>query len=57
MLITLQISSGSFGRKREIKGSSYLQGAVAWNLFDIDAKFADVETVETCLAYLVIFTK
>jgi nicotinamidase-related amidase len=27
-------------------------GAVAWNLFDIDAKFADVETVETCVAYL-----
>jgi nicotinamidase-related amidase len=27
-------------------------GAVAWNLFDIDAKFADVETVDTCLDYL-----
>lgn len=27
-------------------------GAVAWNLFDIDAKFADVETVDTCVAYL-----
>jgi nicotinamidase-related amidase len=27
-------------------------GAVAWNLFDIDAKFADVETVETCVNYL-----
>ncbi len=27
-------------------------GAVAWNLFDIDAKFADVETTETCVAYL-----
>ncbi|MGH1482506.1 MAG: isochorismatase family protein [Geminicoccales bacterium] len=27
-------------------------GAVAWNLFDIDAKFADVETVDTCVGYL-----
>jgi N-carbamoylsarcosine amidase len=27
-------------------------GAVAWNLFDIDAKFADVETVDACINYL-----
>ena len=27
-------------------------GAVAWNLFDIDAKFGDVETVDTCVDYL-----
>lgn len=27
-------------------------GAVAWNLYDIDAKFADVESVETCVDYL-----
>ncbi len=27
-------------------------GAVAWNLFDIDVKFADVESTETCVAYL-----
>jgi nicotinamidase-related amidase len=27
-------------------------GAVAWNLFDIDAKFADVESVDTCVNYL-----
>ncbi|MFC3226720.1 isochorismatase family protein [Marinibaculum pumilum] len=27
-------------------------GAVAWNLFDIDAKFADVENVDTCVTYL-----
>lgn len=27
-------------------------GAVAWNLFDIDAKFADVESVKTCVNYL-----
>lgn len=27
-------------------------GAVAWNLFDIDAKFADVHTVDTCVGYL-----
>ncbi len=27
-------------------------GAVAWNLFDIDAKFADVESTETCVHYL-----
>jgi N-carbamoylsarcosine amidase len=27
-------------------------GAVAWNLFDIDAKFADVHSVEECVAYL-----
>jgi N-carbamoylsarcosine amidase len=27
-------------------------GAVLWNLFDIDAKFGDVETVERCLQYV-----
>ena len=27
-------------------------GAVLWNLFDIDAKFGDVETTERCLRYL-----
>lgn len=27
-------------------------GAVLWNLFDIDAKFGDVETTDTCLQYL-----
>jgi nicotinamidase-related amidase len=27
-------------------------GAVAWNLYDIDAKFADVEPVDTCVNYL-----
>ncbi len=27
-------------------------GAVAWNLFDIDAKFADVEPVDRCVEYL-----
>jgi N-carbamoylsarcosine amidase len=27
-------------------------GAVAWNLFDIDAKFGDVETVDDCVDYL-----
>ncbi|MFB0994116.1 MAG: isochorismatase family protein [Paracoccaceae bacterium] len=27
-------------------------GAVAWNLFDIDAKFGDVESVDACVAYL-----
>jgi maleamate amidohydrolase len=27
-------------------------GAVAWNLFDINAKFGDVETVDRCLDYL-----
>jgi len=27
-------------------------GAVPWNLFDIDAKFGDVETTDTCLKYL-----
>jgi nicotinamidase-related amidase len=26
-------------------------GAVAWNLYDIDAKFADVESVDTCVDY------
>jgi nicotinamidase-related amidase len=29
-----------------------IAGAVAWNLFDIDAKFADVESLERCVAYL-----
>jgi nicotinamidase-related amidase len=29
-----------------------IPGAVLWNLFDIDAKFGDVETVERCLEYL-----
>lgn len=32
-------------------------GAVAWNLFDIDAKFADVESVDTCVDYLNTFEK
>ena len=27
-------------------------GAVAWNLYDIDAKFADVHSVDECVAYL-----
>lgn len=27
-------------------------GAVEWNLFDIDAKFADVESVDDCVKYL-----
>ncbi|MDC0074378.1 isochorismatase family protein [Alphaproteobacteria bacterium] len=27
-------------------------GAVAWSLYDIDSKFADVETVETCVNYM-----
>ena len=27
-------------------------GAVAWNLYDIDAKFADVESVDACVDYL-----
>jgi N-carbamoylsarcosine amidase len=27
-------------------------GAVAWNLYDIDAKFADVESVDHCVNYL-----
>ena len=27
-------------------------GAVAWNLYDINAKFADVLGVEECVAYL-----
>ena len=27
-------------------------GAVAWNLFDIDAKFGDVHTVDECVNYL-----
>jgi len=29
-----------------------IPGVVAWNLYDIDAKFGDVETVDTCVAYL-----
>ena len=32
-------------------------GAVLWNLFDIDAKFGDVETVERCLQYLAELSK
>jgi len=27
-------------------------GAVAWNLYDIDAKFADVHSVDSCVDYL-----
>ncbi len=27
-------------------------GAVAWNLYDIDAKFADVHSVDECVDYL-----
>ena len=29
-----------------------IPGAVLWNLFDMDAKFADVESVDCCLEYL-----
>jgi nicotinamidase-related amidase len=29
-----------------------IPGAVEWNLFDIDAKFGDVEPVENCVTYL-----
>ena len=29
-----------------------IPGAVLWNLFDIDAKFGDVETVDGCVSYL-----
>ncbi|MDQ8726647.1 isochorismatase family protein [Bradyrhizobium sp. LHD-71] len=29
-----------------------IAGAIAWNLFDIDAKFGDVEPLESVLAYL-----
>ncbi|ESR22523.1 isochorismatase family protein [Lutibaculum baratangense] len=29
-----------------------IPGAVLWNLFDIDAKFGDVESVDTCVDYL-----
>jgi len=29
-----------------------IPGAVEWNLFDIDAKFGDVESVDDCVAYL-----
>lgn len=32
-------------------------GAVLWNLFDIDAKFGDVETVDRCLQYLTDISK
>ena len=29
-----------------------IPGAVAWNLFDMDAKFGDVESLDTCIEYL-----
>ena len=29
-----------------------MPGAVAWNLYDIDAKFADVHSVDECVEYL-----
>lgn len=29
-----------------------IPGAVAWNLFDLDAKFADVHNVDECVEYL-----
>lgn len=29
-----------------------IEGAIAWNLFDIDAKFGDVEPLDNVLAYL-----
>lgn len=32
-------------------------GAVAWNLFDIDAKFGDVQTVDECVAYIDTLTE
>ncbi|MDP6390388.1 MAG: isochorismatase family protein, partial [Alphaproteobacteria bacterium] len=36
---------------RECVGDRIL-GAVEWNLFDIDAKFGDVESLDTVLDYL-----
>ncbi len=32
-------------------------GAVAWNLFDIDAKFGDVQTVDECIAQLTTLSR
>ncbi|MBB3190259.1 isochorismatase family protein [Halomonas cerina] len=32
-------------------------GAVAWNLFDIDAKFGDVESVDRCVDYVTTIGK
>ncbi len=29
-----------------------IEGAVEWNLFDVDAKFADVEPLDAVLDYL-----
>jgi N-carbamoylsarcosine amidase len=36
---------------RECTGDR-VPGAVAWNLFDIDANFADVTSVDDCVGYL-----
>ena len=36
---------------RECVGD-HVPGAVAWNLFDIDTRFGDVESLETVLGYL-----
>jgi len=40
------------GTKPVISVGDRVPGAVLWNLFDIDAKFGDVETVESCLQQL-----
>ena len=32
--------------------ANHVPGAVAWNLFDIDTRFGDVESLETVLGYL-----
>ena len=44
-------SRATLGAVKECLGDR-VPGAVAWNLYDIDAKFADVETVDTCVNYL-----
>ena len=36
---------------RECVGD-HVPGAVAWNLFDIDTRFGDVESLETVLGYM-----
>ena len=43
----------SFGQLLSREAIGYrVPGAVAWNLFDIDAKFGDVEPLDNVLDYL-----
>ncbi len=46
------LNSPSAGLTPPVANGDRLPGVLEWNLFDIDAKFGDVESVEAVLTYL-----